>query len=111
MHGVASFHSSPTTPRLINKVMADYLALEQARIYRRLFVTRFSLLACALAIAGWGLHWLSPFASWSSVALCAIAPSWAWIAELRCDQRLARRLQKLSPRPFGGDTASGVRKS
>ena len=95
MHRVASFHSSATTPRLINKVMADFLALERARVHRRLFVTRFSLLASVLAIAGWGLHWLPPLASWSSMALCAIAPSWAWIAELRCDRRLARSLEEL----------------
>ena len=109
MYGITSFHSSATTPRLINKVMADYLALESARIYRRLFVTRFSLLASVVGIAGLGLHWLSPFAAWSSVGLCAIPPSWAWIAELRYGRRLTRRLQELSPR--GLVVTSSVRKS
>ena len=94
---VMSFHSSAATPDEIREITAEYLALERARIYRRLFVTRFGLLAIIVAVIGRGLHWLSPFASWISVALCAVVPLWVWVAELRCDWRLTRRLHELRP--------------
>jgi len=90
---VTSFHSSAVQPDEINAIMGDYLALERARVYRRLFVTRFGLLALVVAILGAGLHWLSPFASWSSAGVCLVVPAWAWVAELQCDRRLARRLE------------------
>ena len=67
--------------------------LEQARTYRRLFVTRFGLLAFTLAIVGFGLHWLPMSGTWAAVGLCSVAPASAWVAELRYDRRLARSLE------------------
>jgi hypothetical protein len=93
MHTVTSFHVSVVEPGHISAIMAEYLALEHARIYRRLCVTRFSLLAACLALIGFGFHWLTLVASWISVGLCVVAPLWAWVVELRCDWRLARSLE------------------
>jgi hypothetical protein len=62
-------------------------------------VTRFGLLACALAIVGFGLHWLTPAGSWTAVGSCSVAPVWAWVAEFRCDRRLARSLHGLPAAP------------
>ncbi len=45
MHAVTSFHASAVEPGQVSAIMAEYLALERARVYRRLFVTRFALLA------------------------------------------------------------------
>jgi hypothetical protein len=95
MQTVTSFHSSAVEPHHISAIMAEYLALERARIYRRLFVTRFGLLALFVALIGLGFHWLPRFASWLSVGLCSVAPIWAWLVELRCDWRLARRLREV----------------
>jgi Flp pilus assembly protein TadB len=95
MHTVTSFHASAVEPQQVGAIMAEYLALERARIYRRLFVTRFSLLAACLALIGFGFHWLSLVASWISVGLCVVAPLWAWVVELRCDRRLARSLEEI----------------
>ena len=95
MHAVTSFHAASVDSERINAIMADHLALERARIYRRLFVTRCGLLALLLGALNLGFRWLSPFASWFTVGLCAVAPAWAWLAELRCDWRLARRLRDL----------------
>ena len=75
--------------------MAEYLALERARIYRRLCVTRFALLAIILAIGGFGFQWMPLYGSWFSLGLCFVAPGWAWVAELKCDRRLARQLEQL----------------
>ena len=96
MHRVTTFDSSAVTGRQVNEVVGESLALERARIYRRLFVTRFGLLGSLIAAAGFGVHWLPLFGVWVSVGACAVAPMWAWIAELRCRRRLDRRLQVLS---------------
>jgi hypothetical protein len=108
VHTVTSFHADDLEPGQFNAVMADYFALERARIHRRLLVTRFGILAVILGIVGFGFRWLPPVASWSSVALCTVAPAWAWIAELRYDWRLATRLREL---PARSGRASSVRKS
>jgi hypothetical protein len=75
--------------------MADYVAFERARACRRLLVTRFGLLALFLGIIGLGFHLFGPLVAWLGIGLCAAAPTWAWIAELRCDWKLARRLEEL----------------
>ena len=93
MHTVTSFHASAVAPHQASAIVAEYLALERARIYRRLFVARFGLLAFVLGVAGIGLHWLPPAASWSGLGMCVMAPAATWLAELRCNWRLARRLE------------------
>jgi len=93
MQTVTSFRASAVEPELINAIAAEYLALERTRTYRRLFVTRFGLLAFTLAIVGFGLHWLPTAGAWAAVGLCSVAPAWAWVAELRHDRRLARSLE------------------
>ena len=95
MHTVRSFHSSTIAPDQVSAVMAGYLALERARIYRRLLVTRFALLAIILAIAGFGFQWMPLYGSWLTLGLCFVAPLWAWVAELKCGRRLARQLERL----------------
>ena len=95
MHTVTSFHASAARPDQISAVMSEYLALERARIFRRLLVRRFGLLAVIAALLGTGFHWLSPFASWCSVSVFLVLPVWAWIVELQRDRRLARRLEEL----------------
>ena len=95
MPTVTSFHVSTVEPGHINQITAEYLALERARICRRLFVTRFGLLALVVAVVGFGFHWLSAGASWSSVGLCLVTPTWAWLAELRHNRRLTRSLEAI----------------
>lgn len=93
-----SFHSSAVDRQELSAIMRDYLALERARVYRRLFVPRFGLLAIALGVAGIALHWLSPAATWSSVALCLAVPLWTWMSELKSDRRLSRHLDEVRNR-------------
>jgi Flp pilus assembly protein TadB len=90
MHTVASFHASAVQPDQLSEIMAAHLALEHARIFRRLLVKRFGVLA--VIAAGVSFLWLSVFAFWFSVALCVVVPAWAWMVELRYERRLARRL-------------------
>lgn len=93
MHTVTSFHASAVQPEQLGGIMADYLALERARIFRRLLVKRFGVLAAM--VAGVSFFWLSALACWFGVGLCAVAPGWAWIVELGCERRLARRLDEV----------------
>jgi Flp pilus assembly protein TadB len=95
MHTVTSFPASTVDPEQLCGILADYLALEKARAFRRLLATRFGALALIAALAGAGLHWLSPFASWFTVGVLLVPPAWAWIVELRRDYRLSRRLDEL----------------
>ena len=95
MQTVTELHSADVAPAQLNAVLADYVAVDQARIYRRLFVTRFGVLASALGTIGFAFDWRPVFAVWFSVAACAVAPAWAWIAEFRCQRRLATRLSEL----------------
>ena len=95
MHTVTSFHASAVQPEQLGGIMADYLALERARAFRRLLVTRCGILALMAAVIGAGLHWLPPLASWCSVGVCLVPPVGAWMVELQRDVRLARRLGEL----------------
>jgi hypothetical protein len=90
MHTVASFHASAVQPEQLSEIMAAYLALERARIFRRLLVKR----CCVLAVifAGVSVLWLSVFAFWFSVAVCVAVPAWAWSVELGYERRLAMGL-------------------
>jgi hypothetical protein len=111
MPTITSFHSSAVESEEFSGIMADYLALERARIFRRLLVKRFGLLAAAVVISGTVLHLLAPIPTWFSVGVFVTPPVWAWIVELRRDRRLGRRLEQVP----GGITHEvaipGVRKS
>ena len=96
MHTVASFHGSAVKPDQLSGIVADYLALERARVLRRLLMKRFGVLATIFA--GISFYRLSAFALWFSVGLCMAAPAWAWIVELGCERRLARHLDEVPGR-------------
>jgi hypothetical protein len=93
-----SVHSSAVDRQELSAIMRDYLALERARVYRRLFVTRFGLLALAVGVAGLGFHWLPLSGTWFGVALCLAVPLCTWISEIRFDRQLMRRLDRVPER-------------
>ena len=95
MNLVTSLPASAVSSEELDEILADYLALERVRIFRRLLVTRFGFLALATAVAGLGLHWLPVFASWFSVGVFLVPPVWAWVVECQRSRRLARRLEEV----------------
>ena len=108
VHTVTSFHASSLEPEQLRAVMADYLALERARVYRRLSLVRFAALGVAVGVAGPGFHWIPTFASWLGAVVCMATPASAWIAEVWQEWRLARRLSQLpegSIRPMAPPSA------
>lgn len=99
MHSITSFTDAAIPPEQLNAIVVDYLALERARVFRRLCVARFGLLTAVMAVVS--LLWLSRFAFWFGITLFLVPPAWTWTVELQRARRLARRLE----------AAPGVRKS
>jgi hypothetical protein len=95
MQTVTSFRTSAVTREELGAILEDYLALDRARVFRRLLVTRFGLLTLVVVIIAAVTHQLSPFARWISIALFLAPPTWAWITEVRLSRRLARRLDEV----------------
>ena len=95
MSSFTSFNASGLPEAEVGGILADYLALDQARVFRRLFVVRFGALTLAALAAGFVIHGLSLFARWVPVAVFATPPVWAWVAELRLSLRLSARLHAI----------------
>jgi len=111
MRTVASFRAADVESDQVRAIMAEYLALERARTYRRLFAIRFGLLAAVVAVVGFGFHWLSARDSWISVGLCGVAPTWAWLTESRNNRRLSRWLAEIPSGPIAEPGGEKVVKS
>jgi hypothetical protein len=89
---LTSFPASAVSRDQLSDILRDYLALDRAKIFRRLLVTRFGCLALLTAVGGAVVRGISPFAHWFTTGLLLVPPTWAWCAELRLERRLAGRL-------------------
>jgi hypothetical protein len=76
----------------LNEILTGHLALDRARIFRRLLVVRCGLLALAVALLETVVHGFTSTARLLSVAIVLVPPCWAWIAELRLEWSLGQRL-------------------
>jgi hypothetical protein len=95
MDVVTQFHSCALNPEELNQVLADYVALERVRVFRRLLLRRCGALSLAVLLVGATLHWISPVATAASIALFLIPPVWACVAEFQIDRALGRRLDAI----------------
>ena len=93
MHTVTSFGAHALPSEELNAIIADYLALERLRIFRRLLVTRFGILAAIVATAGW--LWLSTAATYVAGVLCLVPPLCVWGLEVTRERRVAERLERI----------------
>jgi hypothetical protein len=96
MTTVVSFEADAVQPEELSGVLVDYLALERLRIFRRLLVERFAILAAIVALSGF--LWLSTIAACTAVGMCLTPPIWVWALEIRCERRLARTLDAIPGR-------------
>ena len=95
MQTLISFPASGTASRELGPILSDYLALDRARIVRRLMVARFGLLAVVAALLETVFRGFSPVARVFTVALCLVPPFWARIVELGRERRLSRRIERV----------------
>ena len=92
MHTVTSFHASAVQPDQLGEIMAAYLALERARIFRRLLVKRFGVLA--VIVAGVSFLWLSVFVNGKRTQAFSSADAFAGtcVASVRAASRRASEI-------------------
>lgn len=89
---VTSFRASDVPSGQLGPILADYLALEQLKLFRRLLVMRIGVLALLAAIGGRLLGMVSLPGVLALAGGLMTIPGAAWITELRAEARLARRL-------------------
>ena len=73
-------------------LLSDYLALDEARVFRRLFVTRCGTIAVVAAVIGLFVPALPTTARWFPAALFLVPPVWSCVAVFRLERRLSSRL-------------------
>jgi hypothetical protein len=95
MQTVMSFRAASVPREELGRILAEYLALDRARIQRRLMVPRFSLLALAAALLETVIHGFSPIARLLTVGLCLVPPTWAWFVELVWTRRVVQTARAL----------------
>jgi hypothetical protein len=115
MSSVTSIPASAVTPEELNSILADYLALYEARVFRQLLVSRLSVVACAIALTGIFVDRLSHSFWWISLVLCLAPAVGAWLVERRIQYRLAVRLDGVPGTNGGvaagdGEVVCGVKK-
>ena len=66
-------HSSDSDPDNLRRLLADRIAQDQARGFRRYFVTRLTLLAAAVWLLSWPIHLLPHTLLWALLATMALA--------------------------------------
>ena len=98
MQTIVSFRASVIPQEELGHVLADYLALDRARILRRLMVPRFGVLALSAWLLETLLHGFSMVARSLTVGLCLLPPVWAWLVELTRERRVSGHLRFLEPR-------------
>jgi hypothetical protein len=89
---VTSFRASDVPAGHLGPILADYLALEQLKIFRRLLVKRIGLITVFSWTGARLSGMFSPLALSAIVAALMAIPTAAWVSELRAEGRLARRL-------------------
>ena len=95
MQTLISFTASGTASQELGPILSDYLALDRARIVRRLMVARFGVLALLAVLLETVFRGFSSSARVFTVALCLIPPVWARIVELGRERRLSRRIERV----------------
>ena len=95
MQHITSFRASDVPPETSSGILADYIALDQARVFRRLLVTRFGVLTLVASVVALLVPGLSVFARTIPAGLFATPAVWAWIVERRLEHRLSQTLDSV----------------
>jgi hypothetical protein len=114
MHTVSSFRGSVVSGEELSAIVADHIALERVRLFRRALVPRCGGLVILAIVFDLTVHNLSAAARWAPLAVFATPPAWAWIVELRLKYRLTSKLDAVdesakADRPIAGDPSHPAR--
>jgi len=93
MQHITSFRASEVPRDTLRNILTDYVALDRARMFRRLLVTRFGILVLAAVAVALAAPGLSMVARTIPIGLFLAPPAWAWIVELRLEHRLSDALE------------------
>jgi hypothetical protein len=66
-------HSSDADPDSLRRMIADQIAQDQAREFRRYFLTRLAVIGAAVWLLSWPIHLLPHTVLWALVASAAFA--------------------------------------
>jgi hypothetical protein len=97
MDTVTVFHASAVPREELGGILAEHLALERLRVFRRLLVVRFARAIAVIFLAGAGLGWLPRPAWLASVVVFSGTGAWVWLTERRRERHLHRRLLGVPP--------------
>ena len=73
MDDFTSFRSADLEPDRLRRLLADHIAQDQAREFRRYFLTRLAVVAAAVWLFSWPIHLLPHTVLWAIVASAAFA--------------------------------------
>ena len=96
MSTIAGGAPTSVQPEHVNAVMADCIALEQIRVFRRLLVTRCGVIAVTIGVVGLLLGLVHTFAYWFTEGVFVLAPAAAWLVERRRERDLRKKVVKSS---------------
>jgi hypothetical protein len=99
VQSVMSFRALSVSQEELGSILADYLALDRARILRRLMVVRFGLLALGAGLLETVIHGFSVLARSLTIGLFLVPPVWAWVVELARERRVAAHRRALDAPP------------
>ena len=68
-----SIHSSDVDPERLRRTLAEYAEYEQAKVFRKLVLTRLATIAFVVWILSWPAHLLPHIALWVALAIVALA--------------------------------------
>ena len=66
-------HSSDLGPERLRQLLADHITQDQARAFRRFFLTRLALIVAAVWVLSWPIPLLPHTVLWSLLAAAALA--------------------------------------
>jgi len=93
MQTVTCFNADALPPEEVSAIVADYLALERLRVFRRLLVTRFGILTAIVVAVSW--VWLSTVDTYIAAAMCLVSPLFVLMMEVAREQQLTQRIERL----------------
>lgn len=108
MRTFTSLNASDMAPDRLKRILADYIALEHAQIFRRLVMRRCGVMSLVAAVLASITHIFSG-AVWAFIITLPLAvPAVAWIAETRIELRLVRALDDIPDRGKGAQRSGNA---